>query len=305
MHVFLTGGTGFIGSYVLRALLDAGHTARCLVRTPGAQLVEKSHRVETVLGDVTNPDSLQRAVEGCDAVMHLVGIIEEQPARGVTFEAVHVTGTIHMVRAAQAAGIDRFVHMSANGADPDGSTDYYTTKWRAEQVVQDAHFDHWTIFRPSIVFGDPGTSRLEFASRLARTLVRPFPVLPIFGTGTYRLQPIAVEMLAEALVQALTRDAAHEQVFCAAGRDAITYTAVLNRITRALGQSHKPKIFIPLWLARPMVYVLGRLGLIPISPHQFEMLVGGNTCDSDAFFEVFDVPNIPFTPENLLYTQYS
>ena len=305
MHVFLTGGTGFVGSYVLRALLNAGHTARCLVRTPGASLVERSARVETVLGDVTHPDALTRAVEGCDAIIHLVGILDEQPTRGVTFEAVHVTGTIHAVQAAQNAGIDRFIHMSANGAHPDADTEYLTTKWRAEQVVKDAGFDHWTIFRPSLVFGDPGLDHPEFASKLTRQLVRPFPILPVFGDGSYRMQPIAVEAVTEAFVQALTREAAHGRIFCAAGRDAITYTTVLNRITRALGAPRKPKFFLPLWLARPLVQVLGPIGLVPITPHQLEMLVAGNTCDPSAFFDTFDVQSVPFTPEHLSYLRHS
>ena len=140
MHVFLTGATGYVGGYVLRELIRQGHTARCLIRHANDRLAEGGAPVETVVGDVTNAASLGGAMDGCDAVIHLVGIIDEQPARGVTFEAVHVEGTIHVARAAQDAGIDRFIHMSANGAAPDGVSDYQTTKWRAEQYVQDADF---------------------------------------------------------------------------------------------------------------------------------------------------------------------
>mgnify|MGYP001425999449 CR=1 FL=1 len=300
MHVFLTGATGFIGGYILRELRRRGHTARCLVHNPDNRLAEEGPAVEKVVGDVTEAASLEGTLDGCDAVIHLVGIIEEKPAEDVTFEAVHVEGTIHVVRAAKEAGVDRFLHMSANGAAPDGVSPYHTTKWRAEQYVKDAGFAHWTIFRPSIVFGDAG-DRPEFASRLARTLVALFPILPVFGDGTYQLQPVAVEEVAAAFVQALDREAANGRIFCAAGRESLAYTTVLNYITQALGQPLKPKLFLPLWFARPFVQLLSRLGLVPISIDQFDMLVAGNVCDAAAFYETFDVEYTPFLPENLAY----
>ena len=300
MHVFLTGGTGFIGGYVLRELIRQGHTARCLIRDADDRLAEGGAPVETVVGDVTNAASLDGALDGCDAVIHLVGIVDEQPNRDVTFEAIHVEGTIHVARAAQQAGIDRFIHMSANGAAPDGVSAYQTTKWRAEQYVRDAGFGHWTIFRPSIVFGDPG-SRPEFASRLARTLVRPFPILPVFGDGTYQLQPVSVNAVAAAFVQALDREATRQRIYCVAGHESLAYTTVLNYITQALGRPLKPKLFLPLWFARPLVQLMSRLGLVPLSIDQFDMLVDGNVCDSTAFHHDFDVEKTPFLPENLSY----
>lgn len=300
MHVFLTGATGFIGGYILRELRAHDHTVRCLVRDPDARLAEEGPSVEKVVGDVTEAASLEGAMDGCDAVIHLVGIIEENPARDVTFEAVHVEGTIHVVRAAKEAGIDRFIHMSANGAAPDGISPYQTTKWRAEQYVKDAGFAHWTIFRPTIVFGDAG-DRPEFAARLARTLVAPFPILPVFGDGTYQLQPIAVEEVAAAFVQALDREAANGRVFCTAGAESLAYTTVLNYITQALGQPIKPKLFLPLWFARPFVQLFSRLGLLPLSIDQFDMLVAGNVCDATSFYETFDVAYTPFLPEHLAY----
>lgn len=300
MHVFLTGGTGFVGGYVLRELVCHGHTARCLVRDATDRLAEGGAPVETVVGDVTDPASLDGVLDGCDAVIHLVGVIDEQPARGVTFESIHVEGTIHVARAAQDAGIDRFIYMSANGASPDGVSAYQTTKWRAEQYVRDAGFRHWTIFRPSIVFGDPG-DRPEFATRLAQTLVQPFPILPVFGDGTYQLQPIDVQSVATAFVQALDRAATNQRIYCAAGNESLAYTTVLNYITQALGQPLKPKLFLPLWFARPLVQLMSRLGLVPLSVDQLDMLVQGNVCDPTTFHHDFDVHLVPFLPENLSY----
>ena len=301
MHVFLTGATGFVGSYVLRELVQQGHTVRCLLRAPGKPLSVEDGSVERRQGDVTDPACLAGTLEGCDAVIHLVGIIEEKPSQGVTFERIHQEGTRNIIAAAQSEGVDQFVYMSANGARLGGPSAYQRTKWKAEERVRKAGFSAWTIFRPSIIFGDPGERNESFEVRLARTLVRPFPVLPVFGDGTYRVQPLAVESVAAGFVQALTLEEAVEQTYCMAGSKPCTYNDLLDVITRALGQQPKPKVHLPLWLSRPFVHLVGGLGLLPISPDQFEMLLDGNTCDPSLFYRDFDVPRTSFTPEHLDY----
>jgi len=303
MRVLLTGATGYVGSYVLRALLQQGHTPRCLVRTRTDDLAVADDRIERAVGDVTDPASLDGTFADCDAVIHLVGIIEESPTRGVTFERLHVDGTRHVVEAARAAGVDRFIHMSANGARPDNATDYQRTKWAAEQIVKDAGFGHWTIFRPALLFGRPDPGRPEFSSRLLQDLVRPFPLLPVFGDGRYELQPVHVTEVADAFVQALTTEAAHEQIYVAAGPDRLPYVEVLDRIARGAGLAPKTTVPVPLALARLGVHTAGRLGLLPISPAQFEMLVEGNTGDETAFYRDFALSPVAYTPENLAYLQ--
>lgn len=304
MTIYLTGANGFIGSYVLRALVAAGHTVRCVLRDPGVRLAVEGPQVEKVRGDVTRPDLLAGTARGCDAVIHLVGILDEVPSKGVTFERVHYEGTRNVVHAATSNGIERFVHMSANGARPDGVSAYQTTKWKAEEHVRNAAFRHWTIFRPSLVFGDPGPEHPEFATDLARKLVRPFPVLPVFGDGRFRLQPVSVEEVAAAFVQALTSEAASGKTYCVAGKEAYPYTEILDRIALGLGLKPRPRLPQPLWLVRPVIRSVGRLGVLPITPDQFEMLVEGNTCDSTAFYRDFDVAYKPFTPENLAYLRH-
>lgn len=301
MHVYLTGATGFVGSYILQELVAQGHTARCLLRDKSAALAVDDAAVERVKGDVTDAKSLTGTMRGCDAVIHLVGIIEEQPSKGITFDAVHYQGTTHVVAEAQDSEIDRFIQMSANGARANGVSAYQTSKWKAEKYVRAAGFAHWTIFRPAIIFGDPGPDHPEFCTQLATDLIKPFPILPVFGDGTYRLQPIAIEEVAAAFVQALTNEQASGQAYCVAGPDAFPYTEVLDIITRGLGLEPKPKLPQPIWLVRPVVHTVGKLGLLPISPDQFEMLIEGNVCDSAAFYRDFDVTPKPFTPENLAY----
>ena len=303
MHIFLTGATGFVGSYVLRELVARGHTARCLLRDSKAVLDVDDDAVERIKGDVTRPKSFAGTMRGCDGAIHLVGIIEEHPSKGLTFEAIHEAGTRHIVDEAVDAEVGRFVQMSANGARPEGVSRYQTTKWQAEEYVRAAGFDHWVILRPSLIFGQPKPGQPEFCTQLVSQLIKPFPILPIFGDGKYEMQPISVEEVAAALVQALTLEAAHGQAYCETGQEAYRYTDILDRITRGLGIAPKPKIPTPLWLVRPAVQTLGAWGLLPITPDQFEMLVEGNTGDSSAFYRDFDVSYKPFTPENLAYVK--
>ena len=299
MHVLLTGATGYVGGYVLDALLARGHTVRALVRS--AEGLAPRENVEVHLGDVTEAGTFGHAFQGIEAVVHLVGIIEEHPSKGVTFERVHVGGTRNVVDAARAAGVGRFVHMSANGARPDGVSAYQTTKWEAEEIVRAAGFEHWTVFRPSTMFGDPGEDHPEFAKQLWQTLVRPFPVLPVFGDGAYEMQPVHVASVADAFAQAVTLEAASGRAYCAAGPERIPYHEVLRRIAHGGGIPSKPTVPVPMALARLGVNTLGRAGALPISPAQFEMLVEGNTCDPTVFVADFDVPTPAFDGAGLSY----
>ena len=299
LTVLVTGATGYVGGYVTDALLARGHRVRALSRSASPPLAAKG--VEVRHGDVTRPDSFGDAFAGADAVVHLVGIIDESPSTGVTFEAVHVDGTLNVVQAAREAGVGRFVHMSANGARADGVSAYQTTKWRAEQAVHAAGFGHTVVFRPSTLFGDPGPDNPEFAKRLWETLVKPFPVLPVFGDGAYQLQPVHVAACADAMAQAVTRDASDGQAYGVAGHERIAYREVLRRIARGGGVRPKPTVPVPVAVARVGVNTLGKAGLLPISPAQFEMLVEGNTCDPSAFFADFGVESPPFDGPSLSY----
>lgn len=303
MHVFLTGATGFVGSYVLEALIEAGHTVRCLMRDTTVPLKISHDGIEKVKGDVTKPKTLTGLMRSCDAVIHLVGIIQEKPRAGVTFERMHLDATKNVVDEARDATIDTFIQMSANGARSSGVSAYQTTKWQAEQYVQKAGFTHWTIFRPSVIFGAPMPGQPEFTSQLTETLILAFPILPVFGDGAYQMQPVAVTDVANAFVQALTLEAAQGQIYPVAGPVAYAYTEILDILAEGAGISPKPQLKQPLWLVRPLIHTVGKLDVLPITPDQFEMLIEGNTCDPTAFYRDFELERVPFTAANLSYLQ--
>jgi NADH dehydrogenase len=256
--------------------------------------------MEWTYGDVLKPGTLTDAMHGVDAVVHLVGIIDEKPSKGITFDAIHRAGTENVVRAARDAGVRAYVQMSANGARPDGVSDYQTSKWHAEQAVAAAGFAHWVIMRPSLVFGKPSGDQEEFCTRLVSTLLRPFPIWPIFGDGTYEMQPVAVENVARAFARAVDEPRAHGRTFCIAGPEPFAYTELLRRMAAGAGLSVKPMIRQPAALMEPIVTLFGGW-LLPISIDQFRMLLDGNTCDPSEYVDTFGIEPIPFTPATLSY----
>ena len=203
--VMVTGASGFVGGYVVRELTDRGYEPVCLVRSPD-RLARRlggpiPSQLTTVVGDLFDEDALHTAAHGCRAAIHLVGMVEEQPKRGRTFERIHVEGTRNVLAACGAAGVQRYAHMSALGSRPHAASRYHRTKWQAEELVRQAPLA-WTIFRPSVIHGPEGEfmRMMKFfcTSRLRQ------PVMPYFGRGASRLQPVSVLDIAACFVRCLS-----------------------------------------------------------------------------------------------------
>ncbi|TLM65844.1 MAG: complex I NDUFA9 subunit family protein [Deltaproteobacteria bacterium] len=288
MKVFVTGGTGFVGSEVLRQLTAAGYTVRALVRPGSEGKLAVRDGVEIRHGDATEAATLAGTLTGCDAVIHLVGIIREFPAKGITFERLHVEATRHVLAAAQAQGVKRYLHMSANGTGPAGSTAYHRTKWAAEQAVRASDRD-WTIFRPSLIFGKGG----EFVTMLA-DLIRKAPIVPVFGDGRYRMQPVAVEQVAESFVRALALPETAGQTYHLGGAASYSYDEILDLTGTAIGCSHVAKAHQPLFMVKPLIRLMEHSAHFPLTSDQLEMLLQGNVCDTTAWAEMFGITPVSY-----------
>ncbi len=272
MRVFLTGGTGFVGSEILQQLLKAGHTVRALVRSGSEGKLPIEKNLEVRLGDATEPQSLEGMLEGCEAVIHLIGIIREFPGKGVTFRKLHFEATRNLVEAAREQGVKRYLQMSANGVRRDAESNYHKTKWQGEETVRGSDLD-WTIFRPSLIFG-PGD---EFVNMLA-DLVGKAPIVPVIGDGQYRMAPVAVEDVAAAFVAALGKPETVGETYHLCGPQSFTYDEVLDLVGQALGQEKVRKAHQPVCLMKPIVSLMENIPLFPITSAQLTMLLEGNVC---------------------------
>ncbi len=286
--ILVTGGTGFVGTKVVRALRDDGREVRVLVRNPASDSARTvaGWGCELAQGDTTDADSLNRAVAGCDAVVHLVAI---PTGSAETFERVMVRGTRDLLAAAKEAGVTRFVLMSALGTHERSRdlTPYYHAKWDQEQAVAESGIDH-VVFRPSFVFGRDG-GMLPFLARQ----VRWSPVVPVVGGGQ-RMQPIWVDDVAAFFAKALTAPEATNRTFELAGPDVVTWDELYERLQRALGK-RRLTFHMPMRVARAGAAVIEKVPTgLPISRDGLTQLeFEDNVGDPTPAIETFGISPIP------------
>jgi NADH dehydrogenase len=285
MKVFLTGATGFVGGNMLRRLLAEGHSVRALVRDPqkaGKAENAETAKAELVAGDVVESTGLDKGLQGCDAAVHLMGIIVEKGSN--TFERVHHLGTRNVVEAAKRAGIRRFVQMSALGVRANGVAPYQTTKWKGEEEVRRSGIP-FCILRPSLIFGEGD----GFVTQMMETM-RSAPLFrPVPGSGNAKFRPIFIDDVTACFVSALTAEAATNQTIDLGGPDELTLNEVLAEIARCAGVS-KPAIHIPLPLMFAGAAVMQTLlKNPPVTVDQLRMLREGSTCDIGPMKRIFGV----------------
>ena len=280
MKVLVTGGTGFVGPAVVRAIADAGHDVRALVHSSGSDI----EGAELVQGDMTDPASLRTAVEGADVVVHLVAIRQGKPE---AFRRIMVDGTRDLIAAAQEAGASRFVLMSALGTSDETKdlVPYYGAKWEQERMLRESGLEH-VVFRPSFVFGSGGGILPTF-----RRLAKRAPVTPIVGPGTQRIQPIWIDDVGAYFARALDEPAATNRTFELGGPEAVTWNEFWSRLKRALGIS-RPTVHMPMAFMRANALVTERLpGDIPLTRDLLKMLeAGDNVVTNDDAVETFKLP---------------
>jgi len=243
--ILVTGASGFVGSHVVPALIDAGHRVAGLTRSAASaervlrRLPPNQHpALETRPGDVTKPATLEAAMAGVDAIVHLVAIPRDHDG-GASLRLVNTEGTRNVVAAARAAGVRRMVHLGALGTEDDPILHYASSKARAEAIVADSGLD-WTILRPSLLWGE----RDGFFNIVAG-LVRYAPgIVPVPGRGTARFQPLWIGDLARVIVAALADPARTVgRAFDLGGPRYWTY----REITRAVMQAmRRPGIIVPM-----------------------------------------------------------
>ena len=276
-RVTVFGGSGFLGRQIVRRLVDEGAAVRVAVRRPErvAALSATAHggEITAVRADVWDEASVGPAVAGAEAVVNTVGHYVER--RGATFAAIHGQGAMHVARAAAAAGARRLVHISGIGADPASPSPYVRARGLGERLVRDA-FPEATILRPAVLFGPEDA----FLNRLAG-LARVMPVLPLFGTGTTKLQPVFVGDVAEAVARALAEPGTKGNVYELGGPRTYAYKELVRLVLTRIGR-RRPLVPIPFLVWEILAAVMAPLPYRPVSRDQVFLMRRDNVVADDA-----------------------
>jgi uncharacterized protein YbjT (DUF2867 family) len=271
------GGSGFIGRYVVQRLAGRGTViAVGCRRAEEAKFLMPMGNVGQIaalnvgLGD---EQLLPAFLTGNDALVNAVGILRESGAQ--TFERVHHTGPARIARLARDAGIERYVHISAIGADPRSSSAYARTKAAGEAAVRDA-FPTVTILRPSVVFGPED----QFFNRFA-AMAMTSPALPLIGGGHTRFQPVYVGDVADAVVKCLDDTATAGRTYELGGPKVYSFRELVELM---LSEIRRKRLLVdlPFGLAAVQARLMAILPNPPLTPDQVELLKRDNVVSSGA-----------------------
>jgi NADH dehydrogenase len=279
MDVLVAGGSGFLGQYLCAELDERGHDVTALSRDPDP--VDLPDGVATAMGDVTAYDSIVEAFEGRDTVVNLVALspLFEPKGGNEMHDRVHRGGTENCVRAAEEHGVERFVQLSALGADSDGPTHYIRAKGRAEKLVAESDLD-WVTFRPSVVFGEGGEF-VSFTKRLKGLFAPGLPLYPLPGGGTKtRFQPVWVGDLVPMIADAVEAAEHVGETYEIGGPAVLTLREITEMVYDAEGKSVKI-VGLPMGLAGVGLKTLNVVPGFPMGGDQYRSLNFDNTTDDN------------------------
>lgn len=288
--ILVAGGTGFIGSAIVRALI-----------TRGEQVTVMSHQTKGVVdrfpglnvgvrqGDARDAESLTRAVAGMQTVvscMQFPNFPVEKRSEGYTFDEVDARGNERLVQAAKAAGVRNYVYLSGSGAAPDAAKHWFRAKWQAEQAIQKSGL-RYSIFRPSWVYGPADKSLNRFV-----TFAKLLPVVPVIGDGNQRMQPVFVDDVVRCAVGSLSNEKAANQVFEIGGPDVMSMNEVLRVMLRVMGKK-KPLVHQPAALFKLIGAAMTPLPKPPLSPDAIDFITNDALADTSGLLQAFDIRLTP------------
>ena len=286
--VCVLGGTGFIGRALVARLVADGHAVKVLTRDPARHremLVLPTLRL--VRADVHDPAVLGREFRGCDTVVNLVGILNERGFGGRGFRRVHTDLTGKVVTACKAAGVARYLHMSALNADAErGPSHYLRSKGAAEDLVRRecAAGPAYVIIRPSVVFG-PGDSFVQRFARLARRMPGVFPL----ACANAKFAPVYVGDVVEAIVCCLDRKEVAGRSFELCGPEVLTLAEVVRRAVRTLGLTRRV-IPLPRPISRLQAAIMDFVPGKPFSTDNYRSATVDSVCSHDGLGELGIAP---------------
>ena len=289
MKILVTGGSGVVGRGTVTELLRGGHQVVLLSRHAVDDARQWKAGVVPHTGDVCQPASIAGAATGCDLVLHMVAIVDEEPP-AVTFDLVNVQGTANIIAESERAGVPRFVFVSSLGA-PTGQSAYHESKRRAEQLVR-AFAGDWTICRPGNVYG-PGDEQISMLLRMVRGVTA---LVPTIGDGTQRFQPLWWEDAARALGEVCERTDLAARELDIAGAEVTSQSDLMERFEVITGRATR-RVPIPEFLAAAGAKVISMVGWnVPLSESQLQMIREENVIPEGAENALTRVLHVAPTP---------
>ena len=305
MKVAMFGGTGFVGSYIVDKLISEAFIPKLLIRKGSESKAQT--RCELISGNIQDKSAVRKTIEGTDAVIYNIGIIRQFPQQNITFNELHVHGVKSCIEVAKSIGVKRFILMSANGVKSNG-TEYQRTKWQADELLMQSGLN-WTIFRPSLIFGDPrGHGRPEFCTQIKKDMLSlPFPA-PLFykgiwprNAGVFAMTPIHVENVADFFVKALNMEKSKAKIYNLGGPEALSWRSIIHRIALASGKNTWA-IPAPVHAIKMTASMFEKYEWFPVTRDQLTMLMEGNSV-SDNYFNSFSITPRKFEKDNLRYLE--
>jgi uncharacterized protein YbjT (DUF2867 family) len=292
--IIVAGGTGFIGRAIAAELSRRGREVAVLSHRSGNPTIYLGGRdVPIRKADVTEPRSLAEALQGAEAVVGAAQFKDfpnENPGKGLTFDAVDRQGTENLLDAASALGIKQYVYISGAGAGLDAPQPWFRAKGAAERAVRTSGL-RYAIFRPTWVYG-PGDQALNKYVAFVRS---PLPVVPVIGNGSQRLQPVFVDDLARAVADSLEGSGPADTLCEIGGPDVRTMDEVIRAVEEVTGK-HKPLVHQPVGLMKLLFSPKALIPALPIplSPKALEFATMDAVADNSALLAAF--PSLRLTP---------
>jgi uncharacterized protein YbjT (DUF2867 family) len=276
--ILVSGGTGFVGSAVVRELVSRGERVAVMGRDVEKIREKFGEDVEARAGNVREPETLATAMEGVDVVVNAVqfpGSPVERRSKGWTFEETDLKGTRHQVDAAKAAGVRRFVYVSGVGAAKDAEQHWFRYKWEAENYLQKSGLE-WVVVRPTWVYGPDDVSLNRFLA-----LGKLLPFIPMFGDGKQDMQPVFVDDVGRVVADAALRPEAAEQVFELGGPEVMSMNDVVLTALDVQGKK-KGLLHQPAFVGKAIGSLPNVPGLPPLTADAIDFITNPAVADNTA-----------------------
>ncbi len=292
--LLVTGASGYLGSHFVHRLVHAGLPLRAMVRN--REQAEKEGRLaglklDWAEADVTQANTLEKAMQGVTTIIHTVAIAIEKGGR--TYESINFAGTVNVVEAAKSSGVRRFINISQLGAAPNLPYRFLASKGKAQEYVAASGLD-WTALRPAVIWGPED----EFANSFAR-LVKLTPLIfPIIGDETTRFEPVWVEDVVTACLKVLEDEKTIGKEFELGGPEILTLEEIERRTLKAVG-ARRIMVHFPLPVLKVAVGLMETLlPAPPVTSSLLELLQVSNVTEKNEIRRFVENPR-PFTIENI------